>query len=100
MVEEGYFLSMMCAWRIDRYPSSLSKSAVHASHRDQWHRKSLHGQWPNLLDSLKADSYKWLQSAHLKPVTEALITAAQAHCVAEIMMFVGGVASTHKLLSA
>ena len=29
------------------------------------------------MDRLKADSFKWLQSAHLKPVTEALIIAAQ-----------------------
>ena len=61
----------------DRSPSSLSKSTMLAVHREQWHHKSLHGQWPQLMDRLKADSFEWLQSAHLKPVTEALITAAQ-----------------------
>ena len=61
----------------NRLTSNLSKSAVHAAHCEQWHRKSLRGQWPKLMDSLKADSYKWLQSAYLKPVTEALITATQ-----------------------
>ena len=45
-----------------------------AAHFEQWQHKSLHGQWPQ---RMTADSFQWLQSAHLKPVTEALITAAQ-----------------------
>ena len=38
---------------------------------------SLHGQWPKLMDELHADSFRWLQNAHLKPVAESLLIAAQ-----------------------
>ena len=55
----------------------MSRSTVIAGHRDQWYGKSIHDQWPRLMDQLKADSFSWLQRAHLKPVSEALISAAQ-----------------------
>ena len=56
---------------------SVTKSTVVTSHIEQWHHKSLHGQWPNLLIDRNINSSAWLRTAHLKPVTEALIVAAQ-----------------------
>ena len=61
----------------DQSPANMSRSTVIAGHRDQWYSKSIHGQWPRLMDQIKADSFSWLQRAHLKPVSEALISAAQ-----------------------
>jgi len=55
----------------------LSRSTINKSHRDQWYNKSIHGQWPKLVEELQADASSWLQRAHLKSVTEAMITAAQ-----------------------
>ena len=46
----------------DRSPSNLSKSAMLAVHHELWHCKSLHGQWPQLMDRLKADSFKCLHA--------------------------------------
>ena len=61
----------------DRSPANMSRSTVIAGHRDHWYSKSVHGQWPRLMDQLKADSFSWLQHAHLQPVSEAMISAAQ-----------------------
>ena len=48
-----------------------------SQHVEQWQSKHLHGHWPNLKLERSVNSSRWLQTAHLKPVTEALITAAQ-----------------------
>ena len=61
----------------DRSSSNTSRSTVIATHRDQWYNKSIHGQWPNLMNQLQEDSSSWLQHAHFKPVTESMIIAAQ-----------------------
>ena len=39
--------------------------------------KALRGQWPGLLLERSVQSFAWLGKAHLNPVTEALIMAAQ-----------------------
>ena len=44
----------------DRSPANMSRSTVIAGHCDQWYSKSIHGQWPRLMDQLKADSFSWL----------------------------------------
>ena len=61
----------------DRSSTNTSRSTVVAIHRDQWYGKSIHGQCPNLMNQLQADSSSWLQRVHLKPVTESMIIAAQ-----------------------
>ena len=61
----------------DTSSSNMSRSTIIEAHYEQWKNKALHGQWPQLVERMKTDSFKWLQTAHLKPVTEALITAAQ-----------------------
>ena len=61
----------------DPSPANMSRSNVIAGHCDQWYSKSIYGQWPRLMDQLKVDSFSWLQRVHLKPVSEALISAAQ-----------------------
>ena len=57
----------------------VTKSSIVAQHVEQWRSKSLHGQWPCLLQDRNSKSFGWLRTAHLKPVTEALLTAAQDH---------------------
>ena len=56
---------------------TISKSTIQLQHIDQWRGKALHGQWPELMDELRADSFRWLQNAHLKSVIESLLVAAQ-----------------------
>ena len=48
---------------------TITKSNVVAQHVDQWRSKPLHGQWPNLMLERSVNSSRWLQAAHLKPVT-------------------------------
>jgi len=94
----------------NRSSSSLSRSGMLRAHHEHWQLKSLHGQLPQLMDRLEADSYTWLQSAHLKPVTEALVTAAQdqalhTHWLGHHILgstdsdLVDGVTSSQKLLN-
>ena len=52
-------------------------SQLYSYNTDQWRGKALHGQWPKLMDELRADSFRWLQNAYLKPVIESLLVAAQ-----------------------
>ena len=59
----------------------VTKSSIVAQHVEQWRSKSLHGQWPCLLQDRNYKSSGWLSTAHLKPVTEALLTAAQDQAV-------------------
>jgi len=54
---------------------TVTKSDVVTQHVDQWWSKPLHGQWPNLMLERSVNSSRWLRTAHLKPVTEALTTA-------------------------
>ena len=56
-----------------------TKTVVMNEHIAQWHAKALHGQWPRLLieRSTQSQSCAWLRKAHLDPVTEAFIVAAQ-----------------------
>jgi len=61
----------------NRSTTNVSRSTIVMSHRDLWYNKSLHGQWPKLVEQLQADASSWLQHAHLKSVTEAMLTAAQ-----------------------
>ena len=56
---------------------TISKSTMLSNHVEQWRGKALHGQWPNLMEELAADSFRWLQNAFLEPVTGALLVAAQ-----------------------
>ena len=65
----------------DRLPSNLSKSTMLAVHHGRWCRRSLHDQWPQLMDRLKTGSFKCLQGAHLKPVAGALIAATQVQAL-------------------
>ena len=55
----------------------VTKSIIVLEHVEQWKHKSLHGQWTCLLQERNPKSSVWLRAAHLKPVTEALLTAAQ-----------------------
>jgi len=57
--------------------TSVTKSSIVDQHVESWRNKPLHGQWPNLMLERSNNSSRWLRTAHLKPVTEALITAAQ-----------------------
>ena len=57
--------------------NTVTKSSVVSLHIEQWQSKPLHGQQPNLVLERSVNSSRWLRTAHLKPVTEALITAAQ-----------------------
>ena len=54
-----------------------SVSQLYFCNTDQWRGKALHGQWPKLMDELWGDSFRWLQNAYRKPVTESLLVAAQ-----------------------
>ena len=54
-----------------------TKAVVVDKHIAQWHSKALHGQWPGLLLKRNIQSSAWLRKAHLNPVTEVLIMAAQ-----------------------
>ena len=55
----------------------VKKSTVISKHIEWWKNKTLHGQWPKLMDELNANSYCWLRNAYLNPVTESLLIAAQ-----------------------
>ena len=57
--------------------TTVRKSCVVSQHVEQRQSKPLHGQWLNMVLEGNVNSSKWLQKAQLKPVTEALITAAQ-----------------------
>ena len=59
----------------------VTKSSIVAQHVELWRSKSLHGQWPCLLQDRNSKSSGWLRTAHLKPVTEALLTAAQDQAI-------------------
>ena len=54
-----------------------TKTVVVDRHIAQWLSKALHGHWPGLLLERSTQSSAWLGRAHLDPVTEALIVAAQ-----------------------
>ena len=56
---------------------TISKSTIQLQHIDQWRGNALHGQWSKLMDELRADLFRWLQNAHLKPVIESLLVVAQ-----------------------
>ena len=60
---------------------ATSKPDTISTHLEQWKSKALHGQWPQLLTERSPDSSLWLRRAHLKPVTEALICAAQDQAI-------------------
>ena len=55
----------------------MSRSTIIKSHHDQLYNKLIHGQWRKLVEELQADASSWFQRAHLKSVTEAMVTVAQ-----------------------
>ena len=59
----------------------VMKSSIVAQHVEQWRSNSLHGQWPCLFQDKNSKSFGWLRTAHLKPVKEALLTAAQDQAI-------------------
>jgi len=55
----------------------ITKAVVVDNRIAQWRSKALPGHWPKLLLERSVQSSSWLRRAHLNPVTEALIVAAQ-----------------------
>ena len=51
------------------------KEEIEKDREDKWKRKTLRGKWPKTLNKVSSETSRWLQTAQLKPPTEALIMA-------------------------
>ena len=58
-------------------PKEKKKKEIQGKRETRWREKALHGKWAETIDETDPRTSQWLSTANLKPVTEALITAAQ-----------------------
>ena len=65
----------------DSVSTKQKKEEIEKDREDKWRRKTLHGKWPETLNEVSSETSRWLQTAHLKPPTVALIMAAQDQAI-------------------
>ena len=65
----------------DSVSTKQKKDDIETDREDKWRRKTLHGKWPETLNKVNSETSRWLQTAQLKPPTEALIMAAQDQAI-------------------
>ena len=65
----------------DSVSTKQKKEEIEKDREDKWRRKTLHGKWPETLNKVSSETSRWLQTAQLKPPTEALIMAAQDQAI-------------------
>ena len=65
----------------DSVSTTQKKEEIEKDREDKWRRKTLHGKWPETLNKESSETSRWLQTAQLKPPTEALIMAAQDQAI-------------------
>ena len=58
-------------------PLQEKKQHIFRERETRWKNKVLHGKWVETINNTRAQTSEWHRTAHLKPTTEALITAAQ-----------------------
>ena len=57
------------------------KEEIEQDREDKWRWKTLHGKLPETLNKVSSETSRWLQTAQLKPPTDALIMAAQDQAI-------------------
>ena len=65
----------------DSASTKQKKEEIEKDREDKWKKKTLHGKWPETLNKVSSETSRWLQTAQLKPPTEALIMAAQDQAI-------------------
>ena len=58
-------------------PTDKKKREIQGERDERWRNKAIHGKWAEIVDKTDPKTSQWLRTSHLKPVTEALLTAAQ-----------------------
>ena len=58
-------------------PLLEKKQHIFREKETRWKNKVLHWKWVETINNTCAQTSEWLRTAHLKPTTEELITAAQ-----------------------
>ena len=61
----------------DSVRTKQKKEEIEKDREDKWKRKTSHGKWQETFYKVSRETSRWLQTAQLKPPTEALIMAAQ-----------------------
>ena len=58
-------------------PKDRKKREIQGERDQRWRNKAIHGKWAEIIDKTDPKTSQWLRTSNLKPVTEALLTAAQ-----------------------